>query len=358
MKHIFEISMLALLATVSTANAQVNFSQRAVTQVSTEAQLRAAAGTVNTQQINGVALQPTASGDLFAIHVDNANKESFLRVDASTGAATKLTDQPAIIAQLGSPYANAITLIGGFVYSPTANALYFGDNFNEVNAGEISLIKLDASTGAASLVTRTTDLEALNDHTILPDGTILATRPGSGSIGTVDANTGAYTERLTEADLLAASSGATELPPESIASNPTNGNTFIFCHDDLELFNVPNITATSPTVTRLTQPGLGAVDMHDLAVDEDSNLFGYDVPTDQIIIVRASDGAVSTFPMTEINTALGGGAFSAGFWRGLGARKVNSTQTDLYMSSASNNYGIVRVRFGVGTASAESWHLY
>jgi len=347
-----------LLCLTASINAQVDFSQRNISHVATESQLRSASGAASTLRIDRVALQTGATGDLFAIHVDATNKETFLRVNSSTGTGVKLTDQPGIIAALGSPYSGALTLVGGFVYSAAANALYFAEDFNSVTLGEVSLIRINASTGAASLVTRSTNLEGLNDHTILPDGSVLATRAEDGLIGTIDPANGTWTVRLTDEELLAASPGATELPPESIATNPVGGETFIFCHDDLDLFRVPNITEASPTVTRLTQAGLENIDMHDLAVDEIGNLFGYDVPSNTIIIIRASDGAVFTFPVGDIGTQLGGDAFSATFWRGIAARTVSATQTDLYMSSADSNYGIVRVRFGVPTSSVEGWTLY
>lgn len=349
---------VCIIWVTASVTAQVDFSQRSITQVSTESQLRGASGATSTLRVDGVAVLPGVDGDVFAIHVDTANKETFLRVNSGTGTGVKLTDQPGIIAALGSPYSGALTLVGGFVYSAAANVLYFAEDFNSVTVGEVSLIRINASSGAPSLVTRSMDLEGLNDHTILPDGTVLATRAEDGLIGTVNPASGAWTVRLTDAQLLAASPGATELPPESIAANPVGGETFIFCHDDLDLFHVPDIIETSPTVTRLTQAGLENIDMHDLAVDEDGNLFGYDVPSNSIIIVRASDGALFTFPVAEIAAQLGGGAFSATFWRGLAARTVSATQTDLFMSSADSNYGIVRVRFGVPASSVEGWQLY
>lgn len=359
MSNKLNLLILSIIAAAGTAGAQVDFSQRSISQVSTELQLRTAAGTADTAQINGVAVKPGENGDLFAIHVDSTNRESFLRINAATGVAVKLTDQSTIISQLGSPYAGALTLVGGFVYSQVADALYFAENFTEVNFGDVSMIKIDANNGAASLVTRTTDLEDLNDHTLLPDGTLLATRPGAGVIGTVNANTGAWTQRLTEDDLLAESPGATELPPESIAANPATGETFIFCHDDLDLFRVEDITTTPPAITRLAQPELENVDMHDLAVDEDGNLYGYDVPSNSIIVIRSSDGAAFTFPLADVQPALSGGTpFSATFWRGIAARKINDSQSDLFMSSATSSYGIVQVRFGTAPSSVNEWVLY
>lgn len=358
MTYKIDITMLALIAVTAPVTAQVDFSQRSIIEASSEAQLRAAAGTADTLHINGVAVQPGPEGDLFAIHVDSTNSESFLRVDADTGTATKLTDQATVINQLGSPYSGAITLVGGFAYSSAADALYFAENFTEVNFGDVSIIKLDANTGAASLTTRTTELEGLNDHSVLPNGDILVTLPEAGSIGTVGPGDGVYTELLTEADLLAQSPGSTALPPESIVANQVGGETFIFSHDDLDLFKVPDITSDPPTVIRLTQPELASVDLHDLAVDEAGNLYGYDAASNLITIVSAANDEVVSLPLTEIGTALGGGAFAPTFWRGLAARQVNATQSDLFLASSTSSYGIVQVRFGTAPASVNAWNLY
>lgn len=344
------------MAVTTSVNAAVIFSQFTIDEVATQGQLQSAAQAADTSAIAGVAAEPGPAGDIFAIHSDNSQMESFLRVTAD-GSPTRITDSAGIAQQLGSPYGAALSLTGGFAYSPVANALYFAEDAYGVPT-EVSMVKLSAETGAATLVKRTTDLAGLSDHSVMPDGTILVARPSAAVTGLLEPATGTYTSKLTEAQFLAASPGASSLPPESIAGDPVSGKSYVSAHGDHGLFEVDNFAAASPVPVRLTQSELTGVDLHDLAVDQYGNLYGLDVATNQIVIIRSTDKAVFTFPLTQIAMALGKPAFAAVPWRGIAARIAGYAQADLFLSSGNSTYGIVRVRFGSVPSSVKDWTLY
>lgn len=344
----------------SLAAAQVDFSVTSVTQVSTPAQLRAGAGVGTTAFVNGVAAQPSPTGDVYAIHVDSAQQEAFLRVNPATGAATKITDVPAMASQLGGDYMPIMTLVGGFAYSAANNKLFFAENYNG-DLDEVSVISIDATSGNATLVTRSTAIDGLNDFGALPDGNLAGVlgEDGPREVGIINTTSGAWTPKINEDDLIAAAPGSGELPPESIGVSAGTGEAYVFCHDDLELFQVPDLTSATPALNRLTQPELGDVDLHDVVMDETGNMFGFDEGGEQIVVLRKADGVVFSISFDDIHTALGGsGSFSPSLWRGLAARSVDGSQVDLFMSSFTSDYGIVRVRFGTAGSSISDWNVY
>src|SRR5690606_18623418 len=110
------------------------------------------------------------------------------------------------------------------------------------------MIIVDVGTRQSRLLTRTTNLGGITDHTVRPDATLAISRGelGNSTLGTLSTSTGGWVQRVTEAQLIAAAPGAGNLPPESIAANSSSGAVFTFAGGDGEVFSIGNITAAPP----------------------------------------------------------------------------------------------------------------
>lgn len=344
----FAAALVAALAPAA-AMAAIDFNTPAISQPVTVGAIETIVSkSANTSAIGAVTQAP--SGDLYAVHVDSTNNETIFRVNPATATGTAIATDSAIGTALGAPYSTTLIFEGGFETSPGFGAIYFGESFS----GEYALISVNPGTGAPTQVLRSADLADSSDFAVLPTGEIVVVRGGAG-VGIVSGGT--YTPKITEAQLIALLPATVPaLPPESLAVNPTNGDVWLFCHDELEIFRVQNITSPTPIITRVVIPGwTGVVDLHDMGFDSDGNLYGFDEAAGAIVIW---DGT-STYdvPFTEIATALGGGLFEASLWRGITVRTSGTDQADVFLASANSNYGIVRLRFTAGS-SVSDWNLY
>ncbi len=354
----------ALLFSVGQAAAQIDFTQVAISQSLTVAEIEAMVGiTADTNAIDGIAVG--AGADLFLIHRNTSSaKETFVRVDSNTKVGSVITDSTQMAADLGTPYTANMTLDEtGFAYTAAGTgALYFVDTFNDGGVlGAASLIRIDLATAAASLVLRSEDLEGIMDFGALNNGVFVGARgeDGSKSVGIIDPSAPSWQEKVTEDDFLAAAPGSVELPPESVAVQPVTGDVYVFCHDELELFQIENIEASTQTVTQLDIPGLtGAADLHALVADADSNLYAFDEATESILVYDGT--TLHQVDLDDIATAVGGaaGTFAPTNWRGLAVRKLSSTSSELFIASATNDYGVIRILFGESSASVSEWSLY
>ncbi len=339
----------------------VNFNQFSVAEVATEAALRTASGAADTNRIDGVTGHPNGSGDLFAIHIDGTEKETILRIDDGEGELTKVTDAPRIAQDLGALPSSGLQLTSGFDYSPPGNKLYIAEKSLVSVPGQVLLIGIDTATGQANLVTRSSDLEGLNDHAVLPYGDLIGVsgEDGNRTVGTIDFRSGQWTQKLSHAQLLAAAPGSSSLPPQSAGINSSSGKAFMFSGGDLDLFDIANVNSASPTVSRIIKSQLANADLRDIAVDQAGNMFGLDVTDGRIIIMRGSDQAMFSVSLAEIATSLGRTEpFVPTQWRGMTARMTGATRCELFLASSNSNYGLVRIKFGPPSAAVGDWTLY
>jgi hypothetical protein len=343
---------------------QVDFSMTTITESLTVAEIQTALGVTGTSAIDGVALAP--ADNIFIMHRDNSANETFARLNPVTNAVSFQKSIAQVATDLGAPYTNNITPVGEFVFDPsagTSGTLYFADNSTAAPT-EYSLLKINVATGIASEVLRSSNIEGWNSHGVLPSGKIAGVlgedfSSGEPSIGHVDPAAGSpsFTTIYTEDDFLGVTPGAVELPIEAVGIDPLNGDAYVFAHDELELFRITNFDSPT-TITHLTIPGWnGVVDLHGLAVDEDHNVYGFDEASEAIRIWNGTNTYAVTF--ADIEAGLGGSdPFSPALWRGMKARKINATQSEVWLSSATADYGVVRIVFGAAPSSVSNWALY
>ncbi len=366
------------------AAAQVNFDSYAISEPLSVSQIETLLGVATTQAIEGVSLGPGST--IFIVHLDANSDQTIAHIDMSdlddpAVAFTKSAAQ--IAADLGAPYdttPNFPILVSEFIWDPAANVIYFADSSIAGAELEYALLKLDvgSATQEVSEVLRSEDIFALNSHGTLSDGTIVANLeeeredffPGEeASVGLIDPDDPSYELIYDEGDFLAAGpAGADELPPESIAVDPTNDDVYVFCHDDKQLFVIRNIQdpAERELVWLDIEGWSFTVDIHGLSVDADSNVYGFDEESEALVIwtgastgdlSAASNFAVSFDEIAEVLRGTGAPEFEPEEWRGIKARKINDTQAEVWLSSKDNNYGVVRVLFGDEPTSVNDWMM-
>lgn len=351
------------LCVAFTAHAAVDFNTKTITHAMTTAEIQTALGVGTTFSIDGVAVAP--DGDVYIMHRDASANETFARLNLATKTATWQKSIASVASDLGAPYTSNITPVGEFVFDPNAGAsgsLYFADN-STANPDQYSVIRIDIATSVASEVIRSGDIEGWNSHGFTPTGKIVGVlgedHLAGPRIGVVDPATAApraFTTLYTEDDFKDVLPEAQALPVEAIGIHPVSGDAYIFAHDELELFKISNIDNPT-TITHLEVSGWnGVVDLHGLTVDAGDNLFGFDEFAESI---RIFDGTTPyELLLDDVKTALGGtGEFAPSFWRGIKARQISSTQSELYMASQTNEYGLIRVVFGAN-AGVNDWALY
>jgi hypothetical protein len=129
----------------------------------------------------------------------------------------------------------------------------------------------------------------------------------------------------------------------------------VFGHDTYHLFRVDN-PETTPTLTWINIPGwTGVVDLHNLAVDADGNLYGFDEANEAIVVYNGTNTFSVT--LTSISAAIGK-VVEPTLWRGLKARKISATQSEVWLTDGSGNAGVVRLLFGNAAAGVGDWAIY
>jgi hypothetical protein len=373
----FRILTTAALATLAmaasqSASAAIDFSVKSITEPLTLAQIQTAAGQTSTTAIDGVALGP--GQDIFVMHRNAAADETFVRINPFTAAASFTKTHTSIATDLGTTWSalpNFPIPVGEFVWDPNAGiqgTLYFADSTAASPDGEYGLIKINVATGTASTVLFGDEIAGWNSHGVLPSGKIVGTlgedfelfTGNEPQFGLVNPAAPSFDPLFEVDDLKAAVvpplAPLDECPPETIGVHPTTGQIYVFGHDTLHLFRV-DTPETSPTLNWLNIPGwTGVVDLHNLAVDADGNLYGFDEANAEIVVFNGTN----TFAVTiaDIEAAIGK-TFSPALWRGLKVRKVASNQSEVWISDASGNAGVVRILFGNANASVGAdWAIY
>jgi len=336
----------------------VDFNQYSVAIYADVAALQSSAGASSTARIDGVTVAPNGQDDVFAIHVDDAGRESYLRIDYPTGSVEKLFDEGTISADIGVPGVNR-ELRGGFDYSPPGDRLFFSETtFGNSNSALLAATNVGTRTTRRILESQV--LGGLSDLVTLQDGLVAVTRGAEGNrtVGTIVPPTGVWTQRISEANLIAAAPGNTQLIPGSLGANSSNGQTYLFAEGDGEAFFVTGLQS-APAITRLTQSVLAPANLQDIAVDQAGNMFGLDTAGNQIIVKRAQDGAMYTISLATIAAKLGSATpIAVTARRGLAARMFNQNHAELYLASADDRFGVVRIRFGTIPANVGGWELY
>lgn len=363
------------------ASAQVDFTEFAISEALTTAQIEAAVGASDTTAIDGITLTSDPDEVIIA-HLDGGNEYTFASISLSTGTANWTITEAAIVADLNAsitgddPFSQLI-LEAEFLYDN--GVVYFADSSVDILGTppfrfSVNALDVTVNPPVASNVLLSADIEDWHTHGLLSDGTVVATlgedfSGGEPSVGYLDtsANPPVYVEVFDEDDFIAA--GNTffgpgtfdELPPEAVAIDPRNDNVYVFCHDGLQLFRVIDITGGSPTlevvdITAWNQ----AVDLHGMALDEQGNVYAFDEEAPEF--VRVWD-RTDTFEWTlaEIAEAINGtGApqFGISTWRGIKARTISATQSEVFLASASADYGVVRIVFGEEPTSVLGWEMF
>ncbi len=385
----------ASLLLAAPLTAQVDFSAVAVEEFLTTAEIESAletAGAITvgagTSLLDGIAVDASSpTGDIIVAHRDDTANQvlTFARFDAS-GALVDHVTAADLATDLGAPYtADGFQLTGELIFDAANDVLYFADN-SQVNPPTTigsALLVYDWSTGTAAEVLRDDAIGGWNSHGLLSSGEIVAALgedlevlTGGASepqVGFVDPSAGTPAwEEVADADEFKTIAGlgpTEELPPETIAVDPADDTVYVFGHDNFRLFTVTDFLGT-PSITQLAisewnqTPGDtdGFVDLHGMSVDDEGNLIGF---TEVQPGCLCEEGLVvwdgtSTFALPFDDAAFPTGEFSGVVWRGMKARSVSPTQTEVWLSSGNPaTYGVVRVTFGSsGPTSVQGWSSY
>lgn len=349
--------ILVLLTAWSPAFAIVNFAEFTVTQVISPESLQLASGTSTTARVAGIAAYPEVDGPLYAMHVDDTDHLTVLRVQTHAEGASWLTDAIDVSTRLGTPYQQRLRPVAGMDYDTGSDSIFIADDFNGT-AGDASLIKINATTGVPAVIRRDSEVAAFGDFAALPGGNVVATRPGARDVAVLQSN-GALATAVSEAELMSAAPGKANLIPAVVATVAGDGTAFLYCSGDGALFSIADVDTIAPAVTYHNYPELAAVEFADIAVDQQDNLYGLDSAGNRLVVIRASDDAVFSVALSEIATATASAsAFEVTPASGLTARSAGRGQTDLFIASSTGDHGVVRVRFGGQTASVHGWELY
>jgi hypothetical protein len=372
-QYLKRLFLPAMLGLVSSGWAQVDFQQVQVTQPVTIAQVQTAAGQSSSNGLGGVALGP--GSQVFVIHRNALNEETFLRMNPGTGTADFSITGAAIKSLLGAPFntlPNFPILAAEFIWDPgrgTAGTLYFVDESVAGPENEFALIGVDVAATTAVAVVTSSSISGMNSFGVLPSGRIVVAlgddhevlTGGEPTIGLIDPDEAPpeYHAVFESVDFANAAGlpPTTEMPPDAVGVNPATGRVWAFIHDELLLFRSDNFDS-SPSLNWVSIAGWdGVVDLHGVAVDADDNVYGYDEAAEALIVYDGSSTHTLTFD--DIRIALGGTQpFTPVLWRGMKARKINATQSEVWLASSTADYGLVRVVFGSAPASVRDWTLY
>jgi hypothetical protein len=361
----------AIVVPAFAAPGQVNFNQVAISNPLTIADIQAAAGQGTTSQIDGVALGP--GQNVFLIHTNNAAQETIVGINPFTKQVSFTKTHSSIASDLNTTWsalANFPILTGEFVYDPNTGpqgTLYLADKTAANPDGETALFRINVATGLASTVLFGTQIAGWNSHGVLPSGKIVGTlgedyKDFTGDepkVGIVDPANPSFVELFDEdefKDAVVPPLAVTEeCPPETIGVHPVTGQVYVFGHDTLHLFRIDNPEGT-PALNWLNIAGwTGVVDLHGLAVDEDGNVYGFDEAAESIVVWNGTN--TFSVDVDDIAAAVPG-TFEPALWRGMKARKISATQSEVWLSDKTGGSGLVRLVFGNPAASVQDWALF
>lgn len=384
MKTLSTFAAAAVLASANFAAAQVLVSQ---SELLTLSQIEAGVGAANTDSIEGVALG--AGSTIYLVHND-AGTLTVAAFDSSTGNVIWTVSEADIATEIGFPGQN-LTLVGEMVYDPTNDRLVMATDIGVTAAGDPwTVFEIDTVTAGnpASAILSSADIQGWNSHDILSDGSIVGVlgeeyevltgnEPKSGYID--ESGAPVFVDLFDVDDFKAATAAGPgdeitgELPPETVGVDLADDTIYVFGHDNFELLSITGFTISNPSAASIIDdeinnwddagtPGSSRIDLHGIDVDGNGNVFGFDEAVEQIVIWDGNDiaddqtGAVT---FDELATALGGGALEVTVWRGMKARDINSTTSEVLLAASNGNYGIVRVVVNTGNlTNVDEWMMY
>lgn len=363
------------------ASAQVDFTEFAISEALTVAQIEAAVGASDTTAIDGLTLTSDPD-EIIIAHLDGGNEYTFASISLSTGTANWTISEAAIVADLNAsisgddPFTQLI-LEAEFIYDN--GTVYFADSSVDI-AGtppfrfSVNALDVTVNPPVATNILLSADIEDWHTHGVLSDGTVVATLSedftgGEPSVGYLDTsvNPPVYVEVFDEDDFITIGNAALgagtfdELPPEAVAVDPRNDNVYVFCHDDEQLFRVIDITGASPTLELVDIAEWNqSVDFHGMSIDGDGNLYAFDEDSPEFVRVwdRTDTFAWELSEIAEAINGTGAPQFGISTWRGIKARTISATQSEAFIASASDDYGVVRILFGSEPTNVNNWLMF
>lgn len=301
----------------------------------------------STAAVDGVALGP--GDDVFLLHRNASAVETVLRIDSRTMSGSVVSTSASMIAGLGTGYGPDLIFEGGFATTRDSRRLYFADSGHSSLLLSLGFVQPTAPGAPTGLLLRSSDLDDMSDFAVLPGGEIVGVR-GDAGLGVVNPSLPTWVPKVSMADVQAILGTSDDAPPEAVAVHPLTGDVIFFAHDVLELFRATDVVG-APSVTQVSPPGWGgAVDLHDLAVDENGTIYGFDEAAEAIVI--SGPNGNFTVALADIAAWLGPSEppLEVSLWRGMAARAVGCDSAWLYLASATPDHGVVIVKFG-GEAS-------
>ncbi len=364
-----------LLAASVPANAQ--FSLEVEEEILTVAEIESALSVTGTSSIPGVALGPANS--VYLIH-ENAGDLTVGQIDLDTKSGLWTKSEVDIVSDL-SLSGNLTLTAGEFVYDPVNDRLVLSSDIGAVSPGDpwtVFAIDTSASPYTASVILRDASIQGWNSHDILSDGTIVGALGeefevlvgGEPKVGYLNESVPEFVDLFDVDDFQDATQAGSgdqitgELPPETIGVDTSDDTVYVFAHDNFELFSLDGISSTDPVDIEISgwddsaTPTGDRVDLHGLDVDGNGNVFGFDERAEAVVVW---DGGSETLEIlfSDVASSLGGGALEVTVWRGMKARALNSSETEVFLAPSNSNYGLVRLLVeDQSVTSVNNWEMY
>ncbi|MEQ8819394.1 MAG: hypothetical protein RLY93_04060 [Sumerlaeia bacterium] len=381
------LAVCACCAAASKSEAQFSVAStgESLTVAEIETALDNAGVTVSSTALDGVALGP--GNTVFIIHNDSGAL-TVAHIDLTSKAANWVKTEAQILTDLS--LSGNLTLVGEFVYDSTNDRLVLASDINAVAPGDPwTVFEIDASASpytAATLVS-SPGIQGWNSHDVTSTGVIVGALGEEFEVLTggepktvfIDETTTpgspAAVDLFDVDDFKAATAAGAgdeitgELPPETVGIDPSDDTIYIFGHDNFELLAIEGLSATDPIDPEVLgwddalTPGGSRVDLHGLEVDGNGTVYGFDEAAAQIVLWDGADvptDVTGAIAFADIATDLGNalGAAEPVLWRGMKARALTATQSELFIATAASDFGLIRVVIDAGGASVGNWERY
>lgn len=348
--------LMVAMAMAGAANAQVDWTTFAITEVKTFAQTDTDSG-LSGANVVGVTTDGT---NLFLIAELPAAPFStvIVRYDLPN------VDNPVVLGNLDAldTTDSDVRLTGSF-HAVGTNVVVA--DFQENAGADTTLLGVAKSNGALTdLSANQVNLEGMSSFFPFNATTLVATRNlsngGDGSLRTIDLTTGTVSGVLVAAASLGtANAVAVDSATSTVYVSDTNGDNIVRVTD---LLTTPVVTDVTPSSWN---PPVAEAEVRNLLVGPDGELIAADRGswTNGLSIRISGPSTDVVVPFTAIDTAAGdtAGTFSARDARGIAIDNVNATQSDIYavnFTTGATNAALVRIRFGAPVASVENWNMY
>jgi hypothetical protein len=378
---------------LNSASAQFTVPTGGITEAMTVAEIESALTTAGatfsgTTRIDGVALGP--GNTVYIAHSDSTEDINIAHIDLDTNTVAWFKSESSIVSDLG--LTGNLTLIGEMVWDPINEYLVLASDIGWAAPGNpYTLFTISTNPPyTASVVLSDASIQGWNSHDVLPDGRIFGALGEEYEVitgmepttGVVDpsATTPAFVQSFDVDDLIdAVNAGGDplpappndELPPETIGVDLVNGIIYVFGHDNFELLAIDDaLTTITDTEVNgwddVLTPGGSRVDLHGIDVDVQGNVFGYNEAAPEAVEIwdgndTASDNTGSVLfddIADELSALPMPPDFEVTVWRGMKARKIAPGETEIFLASATNDYGLVRVVVNYTDNNVQEWSQY